>query len=151
MATRLIRGRRASLGSREQHQLLRERAESFIKDWNFPHYDYVRTIVHLIAQRCLAVSLEPNAWIGAGANAYGVPQTEFERISEVSPDLGLTLKYGIAYNAITLVPQYECKNKLWCLLELGGIPKLHYGLTLQRGGFIEGTLEELLSYNRNTL
>jgi hypothetical protein len=150
IATRLIRGRPASLRSREQNELLRERAANFIKDWNFPHFDYVRTVVDLIAKRCLDVSLEPNAWIGAGANAYGVLQTEFERINDVAPDLSRTLKYAVAYNAITLVPQYECKNKLWCLLELGGIPKLHFGLTLKRGGFIEGTLDELTTFNRNS-
>jgi len=150
IATRLIRGRSASLRSDEQDRLLRERAASFIKDWNFPQFDHVRTLVDLIAKQCLTVSLEPNAWIGAGANAYGVLQTEFERISAQEPDLGRTLKYAVAYNAITLVPQYECKNKIWCLLELGGIPKLHYGLTLKRGGFIEGTLSELASYNRNS-
>jgi hypothetical protein len=150
IATRLIRGRPASLRSDEQNSLLRDRAASFIKDWNFPQFDYVRTLVDLIAKQCLVVSLEPNAWIGAGANAYGVLQTEFEKINVQAPDLGRTLKYAVAYNAITLVPQYECKNKIWCLLELGGIPKLHYGLTLKRGGFIEGTLSELASYNRNT-
>jgi PHD/YefM family antitoxin component YafN of YafNO toxin-antitoxin module len=150
IATRLIRGRPASLRSDEQDRLLRERAASFIKDWNFPQFDYVRTLVDLIAKQCLAVSLEPNAWIGAGANAYGVLQAEFERVNAQEPDLGRTLKYAVAYNAITLVPQYECKNKIWCLLELGGIPKLQYGLTLKRGGFIEGTLSELASYNRNT-
>lgn len=150
IATRLIRGRAASLRSDEQDSLLRERAGRFIKDWNFPQFDYVRTLVDLIAKQCLAVSLEPNAWIGAGANAYGVLQSEFEQINAQAPDLGRTLKYAVAYNAITLVPQYECKNKVWCLLELGGIPKLHYGLTLKRGGFIEGSLSELMSYNRNT-
>jgi hypothetical protein len=150
IATRLIRGRPASLRSGEQNQLLRERAGSFIRDWNFPHFDYVQTLVELIAKRCLSVSLEPNAWIGAGANAYGVPQQEFEGIYKAAPDLSRTLKYAVAYNAITLVPKYECKNKLWCLLELGGIPKVHYGLTLKRGGFIEGTLDELKTYNRNT-
>ena len=150
IAIRLIRGRAASLRAREQNQLLRERATTFMKDWNFPHFDYVRTVVDLIAKRCLDVSLQPNAWIGAGANAYGVPHADFERINDVAPELSRTLKYAIAYNAITLVPNYECKNRMWCLLELGGIPKLHYGLTLKRGGFIEGTLDELRTYNRNT-
>src|SRR5207302_1561354 len=79
IATRLIRGRPASLRSDEQDRLLRERAASFIKDWNFPQFDHVRTLVDLIAKQCLAVSLEPNAWIGAGANAFGtsVLQPEF--------------------------------------------------------------------------
>jgi len=150
IATRLIRGRTASLKAREQQQLLRDRAAGFIKDWNFPQVEFVRTMVDLLAQRCRTVSLEPNAWIGAGANAYGILQEDFEHVSAAAPDLGRTLKYAIAYNAITLVPQYECKNKVWCLLELGGIPKLHYGLTLKRGGFIEGTLDELRRYNRST-
>jgi hypothetical protein len=149
VAIRLIRSRPAALQPRDQNLLLRERAGDFIRDWNFPHCDYVRTLVGLVARRCLAVSLEPNAWIGAGANAYGVPQEDFERINKAAPDLTRTLKYAVAYNAITLIPRYECKNKLWCLLELGGIPKLHYGLTLKRGGFIEGTLDELKTYNRS--
>jgi hypothetical protein len=149
IATRLIRGRAASLRAREQNELLRERAGTFMKDWNFPHFDYVRTVVDLIAARCLDVSLQPNAWIGAGANAYGILQSDFERINDLTPDLARTLKYAIAYNAITLIPNYECKNRIWCLLELGGIPKLRYGLTLKRGGFIEGTLDELRTYNRN--
>ncbi len=150
IATRLIRSRSAALHPRDQDHLLRERAGEFMRDWNFPHYDYVRTLVDLVARRCLAVSLEPNAWIGAGANAYGVFQQEFERMDTSAPDLSRTLKYAVAYNAITLVPRYECKGKLWCLLELGGIPKLHYGLTLKRGGFIEGNLDELKTYNRST-
>jgi hypothetical protein len=150
IATRLIRGRTASLKAREQQQLLRDRAAGFIKDWNFPQVEFVRTMIDLLAQRCRTVSLEPNAWIGAGANAFGILQEDFEQLSAVAPDLGRTLKYAIAYNAITLVPRYECKNKVWCLLELGGIPKLHYGLTLKRGGFVEGTLDELRRYNRST-
>jgi hypothetical protein len=150
VATRLIRGRPATLQPRDQHQLLRERAGEFMRDWNFPYYNYVRTLVALVAERCLSVSLEPNAWIGAGANAYGVLQDEFEHIGD-SPELCRTLKYAVAYNAITLVPRYECKNKLWCLIELGGIPKLHHGLTLMRGGFIEGTLGELKGFNRSAV
>jgi hypothetical protein len=149
IATRLIRGRGPGLQAGEQHDLLRERAGEFVRDWNFPHCSQVRALVDFIAKHCLTVSLEPNAWIGAGANAYGLLQDEFERMAENASELTRTLKYAIAYSAITIVPRYECKNQLWCLLELGGIPKLHYGLTLKRGGFIEGSLDELASCARS--
>jgi hypothetical protein len=150
IATRLIRKKVPALRAVEQNYLLRERAGDFLRDWNFPHYNHVRALVDFVGKRCLTVSLEPNAWIGAGANAYGLLQDEFDNIAVNSPELLRTLKYAIAYSAITLVPRYECKNRLWCLLELGGIPKLHYGLTLKRGGFIEGSLEELNSNARGS-
>jgi hypothetical protein len=148
-AVRLIRGKPPALRPSEQSALLRERAGEFLRDWNFPHFNHVRALVDFIGRRCLTVSLEPNAWIGAGANAYGLLQEEFDSISNRAPDLLRTLKYAVAYSAIILVPRYECKNRLWCLFELGGIPILNYGLSLKRGGFIEGSLEELLPNARS--
>jgi hypothetical protein len=149
-SVRLIRGKPPTLRASEQTALLRERAGEFLRDWNFPHFNHVRALVDFIARRCLTVSLEPNAWIGAGANAYGLSQNEFDKIGSIAPDLLRTLKYAVAYSAIILVPRYECKNRLWCLLELGGIPILNYGLSLKRGGFIEGSLEELLPNSRSS-
>ena len=132
-----------ALGPSIQHELLTERAGEFVKSWNFPHFDKVFLLTRYIADRCLEESLQPNAWLDAGANAYGVLQSEFDRVVSASANLSTILKFGLAYNALSLNPNYDCKNKRWCLIQLGGLPILHFGLTLRRGGFIEGSLEEL--------
>ncbi len=145
VAARLIHSKQPSLDTSTQHKLLRRSAEEIIETWNFPQYQLVRTVVNHIAERCLAVSLEPNAWLGAGANAYGIVQNEFDEIPAKYSDLARVLQFAIAYNAFTVVPRYECKGQKWCLLELGGMVILKHGLTLKRGGFLEGTAEDLNS------
>jgi hypothetical protein len=57
--------------------------------------------------------------------------------------LAVVLHYAIAYQALVLIEPYECKGKTWALLELGGVPIVANGLTLNRGGFAEGTLAQL--------
>lgn len=132
-----------SLGPEIQHELLTERSHDFIKSWNFPHYDRVLKLVSYIAERCLSESLSPNAWLSGGANAYGVPQAEFESVVQTHTELANTLKFGVAYKAISLAQDYPCKNKTWCLVQLGGLPILHFGLTLRKGGFVEGNVADL--------
>jgi len=144
VAARLIRrAKQPSLDAATQNRLLRQNAEQLINSWNFPRYQLVRNLVTSIAERCVAVSLEPNAWLGQGANAYGILQKEFDQVPITYPDLARVLQFAIAYNAFTVVPRYECKGQTWCLLELGGMVILKHGLTLKRGGFLEGTAEEL--------
>lgn len=143
IAARLIRGTIASLDARTQHKLLRDKAKEIMERWDFPERKAIEQVVAGIATECLRVSLLPNAWIGAGANAYGIPQAEFESLAADHPSLARVLHFGLAYNALSLHPKYPCKNKEWCLIELGGIPILRFGLTLKRGGFIEGSVEEL--------
>lgn len=142
-ATQLIRVRSASLDARIQHRLLREKAGEIIKQWSFPQCELVARMVKEVSERTLQISLAPNAWIGAGANAYGIAQIEFDALPEQQPELARTVQFGLAYNALRLVQNYDCKGQSWALLELGGVPILHYGLTLKRGGFIEGSLNEL--------
>ena len=141
IATQVIRSRQPNLTAPMQHKLLRQRGDEIIQAWNFPEHEHVRRLVVAIAERCREVSLEPNGWLTP--NGYGILQDEFESLAENHPELARVLHFAVAYNAITLVPQYPCKKKTWCLLELGGMVILKHGLTLKRGGFIEGSAGEL--------
>jgi hypothetical protein len=89
--------------------------------------------------------MEPNASLGSGASAVGIPQEEFTTIPTTYPVLARVLQFGVAYNAFVLVPNYGTKKREWCLIELGGILLLHHGLTLRRGGFLERRAEDLVS------
>jgi len=142
-ATNIIRTKSAALDVKTQHRLLRQKATRIIDEWDYPRHRLIRRIVDEIAKQCLEVSLRPNAPLDAGANAFGIPQNEFSVLPERYPDLARVLQFAVAYNAILLVPNYDCKGKQWCLLELGGLVILRYGLTLKRGGFIEGNVETL--------
>lgn len=148
-AAQIIRSREAALDARRQHQLLREVADRVMRvDWNFPYSNLVRKLIDRIAARCVEASLAPNAPLGPGASAFGIRQSEVEQLPDRFPDLAKAIQFAVAYNAIVLVPRYECKNEEWCLLELGGIPLLHYGLTLKRGGFVESTAGQLAGFVR---
>ncbi len=142
--TLLIRGKPPTLRSGQQHQLLRERATEIVEQWDFPHCRTVRRLADEIAQQCVEKSLEPNASLGGGANAIGIPQEDFEAIPKEYPDLARVLQFAVAYNALTLVPNHGTKKRLWCLIELGGALALHHGLTLRRGGFLERRTTDLL-------
>lgn len=142
--TQLIRGNVPTLHGRLQNKLLREKAAEIIRAWDFPHHERVQRLAQWIAADCVAKTLEPNAPLGGGASAIGIPQEEFEAIPSVHPELARILQFGVAYNAFGLVPNYGTKKRLWCLIELGGILLLHHGLTLHRGGFLERRADDLL-------
>ncbi len=141
-ATQIIRSRPATLTPGIQNKLLRARGEKIMEGWNFPHHHRVRRLVTRIAEACVGVTLEPNGW--DTPNAFGILQADFERLPETHADLARVLQFAVAYNAITVVPRRECKEKQWCLLELGGMVILKYGLTFKRGNFVEGTVQDLV-------
>ena len=139
----LIKQKPSTIPARDQHRLLVERANMIVETWKFPEYRRVRAIAQWIAERCKQRTLEPNAPLGHGANAYGILQSDFDRIGSDYLFFANVLKYGVAYNALNLVMNYPCKGKAWCLIELGGTFIVHSGLPFKRGGFVEGTIEEL--------
>lgn len=143
--TRILRGQDPRLDARLQHQALSRRASETIEAWDFPRSESVRKLVAFIADKCISRTLEPNAPLDDGANAFGIPQSEMDRFQDVAPNLVPVLHYALAYNALSLVENYECKHRTWCLFELGGLPIIANKLTFSRGGFCEGRLTDLVS------
>ena len=100
-------------------------------------------MVDRIALDCRDISLSENARLGAGANAVGIKEHEFETLLSSDKELALVLKYAVAYNAIKIQRNYRQGGKFWCLVELSGIVCLAHGLTLKHGGFLERDLSYL--------
>ncbi len=140
-ATQIIRSKPALLSAETQHRLLQKRGEQIISDWDFPQHALVGRLTAGMARRCVDVTNQPNGWLVP--NAFGIPQEEFEALPASHPVLAHVLQFGVAYNAVTLVPHHQTKGREWCLLELGGMVILKYGLCLKRGGFIESGSKEL--------
>ena len=144
--TQLIRGKNALLSSTVQHRLLRERATEIMQEWDFPEFQLVRRLADSLAAECLAKSLEGIASLGGGAIAFGIRKRSSIRFPRSTPRLARVLQFGVAYNAFVLVPNYGTKRRHWCLIELGGVLLLHHGLTLRRGGFLEGRAVDLVRF-----
>ncbi|MFO1045213.1 MAG: hypothetical protein U0941_25840 [Planctomycetaceae bacterium] len=148
VATQVIRSRPAVLDASTQHRLLRERATRIIDAWSFPYVEKVRSLVRVIATNCVETSLQPNGWLTP--NSYGLLQSEFDSLASSNSEAARVLQFAVAYNALLVVPRYECKGKEWCLMELGGPVCLSHGLTLKRGGFLEGSVTDLVAMIEET-
>ena len=145
LLAKTIRGKKAELSPKSQHEALISQAHRIMDEWDFPYHSIVKILIHAIAARCKEKTLLLNAPLDEGANAIGIPQDEMDRVLERSERLTRVLHFAFAYKALVFVPQYKCKNKVWCLLELGAIPCIANGLRLNRGGFIEDSLTGLQS------
>lgn len=141
VVTQVARGKNSLLAPAKQDSLLRKKGQKIIDGWNFPHDRRVKVLVRKMADACMKKSREPNGAVIA--NAIGIPAEQLSIVAEKHPSLASVLQFAIAYNAINLVPNHSCKNKNWCLLEVGGMVSLACGLTLRRGGFVESTIDEL--------
>lgn len=144
LETKLLRGKTVRLDAREQHRFLTDRAIKTINDWDFPYSDATKKLIYFISEKCKARTMEANASLNDGANAFGIPQGEMDNLQSEFPMLASLLHFALAYNALTIKEYYECKNKTWCLFVLGGLPCIQYGLTLNQGGFCEGHLADLV-------
>lgn len=143
---KLIRKKQANLDSTTQHKLINKIAVDEINRWSFPMSDKVKLLIEFISELAIEISLRPNAPLGDGANAFGVLRSDFDRIENEYPLLGQVLHYATGYNAITVIPEYNCKNQIWTLIELGGYPTIQSGLTFKRGGFVEGKISTLYEH-----
>jgi len=141
--TLIIRNKTFTLSPRVQHDLLCEKAEKIIKEWNFPLHPQVRLLCDAIGNACVERSLQERSPLGAGANAVGILEDDFARIPEAYRALSRVLQFGVAYNAFSLVRNRIVKDRKWCLVEPSGVVAMHFGLTLQRGGFVEWNLRKL--------
>lgn len=142
LETLMIRGKRPQLDAKRQHDALATRAACLMGLWDFPYAARVRQLVDFISRQCTKITLRPNAPLDDGANAFGVPQADL-KLLETDADLERVIHYALAYQAINMIEEYNCKGQEWCLFELGGIPAIAAGLTLGRGGFVEGHLQQL--------
>jgi len=144
--TKLLRGNKPILDAKLQHDTLTHRAQKVVTEWDFPHSIEVKRMVRFVASKCKEKTLLPNAPLSAGANAFGVPQSEIEALHKTGGARARILHFALAYNAFSIREGYRCKKKLWCLFTLGGLPILANGLTLGIGGFCEGHLSDLFEY-----
>jgi len=143
METRAIRNQDPSLSPAHQQGVLREKAEAIIVGWSFPYARIVKKLVGHIADQCRETSLLPNARLGSGANAVGIPESEMEGLLTSSSEVAEVLKFAIAYSGLVAVRNYGQGGKSWCLLELPGPVCLRNGLTLKRGGFLEWNIKQI--------
>lgn len=139
----LLRNKKPELDARQQHSILTKRANEIMSQWDFPYCESVKRLIHFIGNRCVEKTKERNAPLSDGANAFGIPQDEMDKLEATAPELVQVVHYAIAYNAITLKENYNCKKRKWCLFMLGGVPIVANRLTLSRGGFCEGHLRDL--------
>jgi hypothetical protein len=80
METKAIRNEDPALTPAMQQAALADKAREIVDGWAFPFSRTMRALIDRIAKDCIAVSSEPNASLGAGANAIAVPESEMTEL-----------------------------------------------------------------------
>ena len=142
---RIIQGKSSILPADYQHKLLIEKANNVVEDWNFPMHIEVIKLCKRMAIQCVEKSLEPNASLDGGANAFGIPEEQFSKVATEHPELAQILKFGVAYGAISIKRHHKTKYRYWALVELTGPYLITQRLTLIRGGFLERAIGDLIA------
>lgn len=145
METLMIRRKSPVLQPQMQQEELRRKAADIVARWTFPFSGKATLLVEALANECVEETLKPNARLGSGANAIGIPQAEMTAVLESGREIASVLKYAVAYGALKQpIIDYNQGGKLWCLLELSGPICLKHSLTMKRGGFLERRIDHLI-------
>lgn len=145
METLMIRRKSPVLQPQMQQEELSRKAIEIVDRWTFPLSGKATLLVEALAKECAEETAKPNARLGGGANAIGIPQTEMTAILESGREIASVLKYAVAYGALKQpIIDYSQGGKLWCLLELSGPICLKHSLTMKRGGFLERRIDHLI-------
>ncbi len=148
METLAIRNQTPALKAQAQQTALSDKAKAIMNGWSFAFAGSVRKLVDAIASECVEISMTPNARLGDGANAIGIPEFEMSAMLEKESEIAVVLKHALANGAISVRRDYGQGSKNWCLIELSGTVCLAHGLTFKRGGFLEkriSYLEEVMN------
>lgn len=148
METLAIRNQTPALKAQAQQNALSEKAKAIMNGWSFAFAGRVRKLVDAVAIECVEISMTPNARLGDGANAIGIPEFEMSAMLKKESDTAIVLKHALANGAISVRRSYGQGGKEWCLIELSGTVCLAHGLTFKRGGFLEkhiSYLEEVMN------
>lgn len=150
--TKLIRKKQNYLlSAEEQHRLIKNVAARTIDEWDFPMHKQVRLLIDFIGAKAVESSMTPNAYLDHGANSYGVLRSDFQKTRTDYPELTTVLHFAAAYNALSIIPSYHCKNETWTLFQLGGYPIIKHGLPFNKGGFVEGGMRSLFTAIKGTV
>lgn len=122
-----------------------------------PNFSKIEVFLNAIGGFCHQETHTPNAWNSPGLNAVAILMSDRDTLkNEAINDkknpyyyLAKCLADCIAYNLIDFELNYKCKGKTWMLLYLNKMYCAKYNLPLNRGGFKEKKLNELLNWYNN--
>ncbi|MBI4963168.1 MAG: hypothetical protein HY913_07825 [Desulfomonile tiedjei] len=98
----------------------------------------------------------PNAPYAPGVTGIGIRMDDVERLQRSIRDskgddqrrLAFVISSCVANNILEAKPNVRCKDRDWLVLYLNRLLCVHFGLPLQRGGWRQKSLEELVEWTK---